>query len=160
VKLTRTRFLLVALAAPIAMIAATTAPASAASAATAVVTGTGTIDPPLDLNPVGHTFDFSGNALTTGVLCGTTHAAENLSASASGTDIAGTILEGAGLLSVTIDGCTGSGAYVRVGATVVVALALPAVTAATGVCAFVPNPLTPPVGAYSVTCGSLIVQAP
>ena len=158
-KLSRTRLLLVAVAAPIAMIAATTAPANAATAATAVVHGFGGISPGLDVVPAPQTFSFGGDAITTGVVCGTTYAAQTIGISAEGTDILGTVAEGAGLLNVTLGGCTASGAYVRVGAVVVVALALPVATVATGLCGFIPGSLTPPVRSYEVYCGSAIVSS-
>lgn len=157
-RLSRSRVLLVALAAPIAMIAATTAPASAATAATAVVQGNGTITPGLTAIPTAQNFDFTGTATVTGVLCGTTYVAASVGITASGNDLAGNVAEGAGTLTVTIGGCAASGAYVRVGAAVVVALALPVATAATGVCVFVPGQLTPPVTSYSVTCVAAIVS--
>jgi hypothetical protein len=150
--------LLVALAAPIAMIAATTAPASAASAATAVVQGGGTISPGLTAVPTAQTFSFSGTAKVVGVICGTTYAAADVGISADGNDLLGNVAEGAGLLNVTIGGCTASGAYVRVGAAVVVALALPVATLGTGLCGFVPDQLTPPVTSYQVKCASAIVS--
>jgi hypothetical protein len=151
--------LLVALAAPIAMVAATTAPANAATAAALVVQGNGGISPGLGAVPAQQGFSFDGLADVAGLLCGTTYAPGlNVPVHADGTDLAGSVAEGAGTLNVTADACTGSGVFVRVGAVVVVALALPVATAATGVCAFKPDQLTPPVTSYFVACGSAIAS--
>jgi hypothetical protein len=160
VKLSRTRLLLVAIAAPVAMVAATAAPASATTAGAAVIQGAGTIDPPLglDVPPNGHVFSFNGTATGAGLFCDTTLAGGSAPISADGSDLAGTVAEGAGLINVHVGACTWQGAYVRVGAAVVVALALPAATLATGVCGFVPGSLTPPVANYSVTCVAAIAS--
>lgn len=164
-KLSRTRLLLVCLAAPVAMVAATTAPASAASAAVAVVTGNGTISPALTAVPScatgsGNNFSFDGNAAVTGVVNGAPEANVNHHISANGTDLCGSAAAGAGTINVTIDGLgSANGVFVRVGAVVVVALALPVGNIDLGVCAFVPGETPPaPVGTYSVVCGAAAIQ--
>jgi hypothetical protein len=164
-KRSRTRQMLVALIAPVAMIAAANAPAAAASdtaavvsAAAIVVQGSGQIDPPLGVDPIGHNFYFLGTATITGLFCGATYLGSARPIAANGIDIAGSVAEGAGLLTVDIGGCVASGAFIRVGPVVVVALATPTVTAATAVCGFVPTPLTPPVTYFSADCVGAFVR--
>src|SRR4051812_16563286 len=150
-RFTRTRVLLVALAAPVAMIAATTAPASAASAGVAAVTGGGTISPGLTAIPTAQTFSFGGTATVVGVINGAPQAAVNHSISASGTDLAGSYAAGAGPLTVNISGLPSmSGFFVRVGAAVVVAVTGPVASAGAGACAFVATQ-TPPATVTSYT---------
>jgi hypothetical protein len=168
VKLSRTRLLLVCLAAPIAMVAATTAPASAASAGAAVVTGTGGINPGLTAVPscvppgTGNDFSFDGNAAVTGVINGAAEVNVNHHITASGHDLCGSYAAGAGTINVTIDGLgSANGAFVRVGAVVVVALALPVGNIDFGACAFVAVQTPPaPVTDYSVVCGAAAIQVP
>src|SRR4051812_33779873 len=111
VRLTRTRVLLVALAAPVAMIAATTTPASASSTGAAVVTagvaavtGGGTISPGWTTVPSAQTLSFSGTATIMGVVNGSPEAAVNHSISANGSDLSGSYAAGAGPLTVNISG--------------------------------------------------------
>ena len=161
-KFSRARVLLVAVAAPIAMIAATTSPASAASAGVAAITGSGTISPGLGAVPEAQTFSFSGNATVVGVVNGSAEAAVNHSIDASGTDLAGSYAAGAGPLTVNLSGVPSmSGYFVRVGAVVAVAVVGPVASAGAGICGFVPGQ-TPParVQSYSVACASLAVQVP
>ena len=161
-RFTRTRVLLVALAAPVAVIAATTAPASAASAGVGVVTGAGSISPGLTAVPAQQSFSFSGNATVAGVVNGGAEVATNHAISANGTDLAGSYAAGAGPINVSLSGFpTMSGFFVRVGAVVAVAVVGPVATAGAGVCGFVPGQVAPaPVTTYSVACGALALQAP
>ena len=159
-RLSRTRLLLVAVAAPIALIAATTAPASAAAAATAVVAGEGDITPGLTAVPSPQTFSFNGTATVTGHVNGENLVLAARGISASGSDLAGSYAAGAGPLTVSIDGVGSfSGYFVRVGAVVEVTL-VGVAYAAVGVCAFTAHQLPPAtVTSYSVTCGSLAINA-
>src|SRR4051794_15202854 len=161
-RFTKTRVLLVALAAPVAMIAATSAPASAASAGVGVVTGAGSISPGLTAVPAPQTFSFGGSALVTGVVNGAPEAATPHSISASGNDLDGNYAAGAGTLTVNLSGLPSmSGFFVRVGAVVAVAVTGPVASAGTGICGFVPTEAPPAaVQHYSVACGALALQAP
>jgi hypothetical protein len=161
-RFTRTRVLLVALAAPVAVIAATTAPASAASAGVGVVTGSGTISPGLTAVPAAQTFSFGGSALVTGVVNGAPEAAVAHPISASGSDLAGSYAAGAGPITVNLSGVPSmSGFFVRVGAVVAVAVVGPVASAGAGVCGFVATELPPAaVQHYSVACGALALQVP
>ncbi|MCU1591853.1 MAG: hypothetical protein JWP11_3109 [Frankiales bacterium] len=159
-KFSRTRLLLVAVAAPVALVAATTAPASAASAGVAVVTGTGSISPGLTAVPSGQSFSFGGTALVTGVVNSAPEAAVSHSISASGSDLAGSYAEGAGTLNVNISGLPSmGGVFVRIGAVVLVAVTGPVASAGAGVCGFVAAQLPPAtVTDYTVACGSLALS--
>jgi len=161
-RFTRTRVLLVALAAPVAMIAATTAPASAASAGVAVVTGSGIILPGLTAVPTAQTFNFSGNAAVTGVINGSAEVNVNHPASAAGNDLAGSYAAGAGPLTVNISGLPSmSGFFLRIGAVVAVAVTGPTASVGAGVCGFLAQEIPPAtVQHYSVDCASFAVQVP
>lgn len=158
-KLSRTRVLLVAATAPIALVMATTAPASASapSALVLAVTGGGSISPGLTAVPQPQTFSFSGTALVTGVEHGNPVAAAPRSISASGSDLAGSYAAGAGPITVNLQNqASQSGYFVRVGAVVAVAVVGPLASAGAGVCAFEARQLPPAtVTSYDVVCGAV-----
>jgi hypothetical protein len=146
------RSLLIAVALPVAMTAGTAQPASALTDATGTVTGAGSINPPLDLVPAWHQFNFSGLAVVSGVVCNVPQVALPVDVHADGVDLEGNVAAGVGTLNVHMEGCTWSGVWVRVGASVSIALTSPVGTFGSAWCGFVPGQVTPPVTTFSVSC--------
>ena len=152
-KRSRVLLRLLAVAVPIVMLAVSAAPASAAvSAAAMKVDGAGTIAPGLTAVPAAQMFSFGGWARVTGVLCDLVYVDGWVPVSADGTDVAGSVAEGVGLIDVVIGGCPANGVFVRVGAAVHVALVLPSYTSGSAACDFVPDQLTPPITSYQASC--------
>lgn len=158
---------LVAIGFSVAAALALGTPAQAATAGAAAVIGGGGISPalaPADL-PQQRAFSFAGNATTLGVINGSAEVAGSHACSFSGTDLAGTIAEGAGFVNggcgAGLDYSASLGVFVRVGGAVVVAFvdaSAPPVNAAAGVCAFVPTAV--PVSSYTLACGAVAAKAP
>lgn len=156
-KLVRSIALVVAIAAP--AIASVAPSASAANADTAVIQGQGTIAPGLTAVPTAQSISFGGNA----TVVGTHGVAASFGCGFNGSDLAGSLGEGAGTVGggcgpINLSLC----AFVRVGGAVAVACAgigTPKQGAA-GLFAFTPDQ-TPPavVTSYHLVGGAVYADA-
>ena len=156
-KLVRSLFVGAALAMPLVLLG--TSPAAAVDANVAVISGSGIISPGLDIVPVQQSISFTGTA----TYVGTDGVLATAPCAFAGTDLRGSIAEGAGTVS---GGCTPYNfslcAFVRVFGVVVVVCAnasVPPLTLGAGVCVFTPDQVLPTTS-YQLVCAAVVGEAP
>jgi hypothetical protein len=142
------------------LIVASAQPASASSAYSSIIQGSGSFSPGLSAVPTEQTFSFAGTETTTGVVDDGAEVLGTHPMTASGTDVIGSSLAGAGTITINVLGShPATGTFVRVGAVLTYSVTGgPPTVVSVGVCLLVYAQI-PPAGvtSYTAVCKGVTV---